>query len=855
MQKEVISLALTSKKAEELLARYGPNVLPEKKPPSIIARFFAQFENALMLLLVGAGIISIFVGETLDAVFIFLIVILNAGFGLYQEFKAERALASLKQLTVTTVRVLRDGIEIEIDSHKLVPGDIMHLEEGDKIPADAEVLTSLHLETNEAALTGESFSVSKDPTDSEKSAVFMGTTVVKGRGYARVIATGESSRFGKIAKTLGEIEEGKTPLQKKLESFTKQVGIVGILAAVTVFVLSLVKEKTVLESFLFAVSLAVAAVPEGLPAVMTITLALGVERMAKKNAIVRKLNAIETLGSVTVVATDKTGTLTTNKMHVKKIWLSDRVYDVSKPPATTKREMKLLLTNGILCSTATLALTNDGDEAEVIGDPTEGAMLILASHLGLSPIALREEWKVRDELSFNAVTKRMSVVVSKDREKYVFTKGAPESILSICNRILWNGKVEDLSDELRMEIEEDFQTFAKKGQRMIAFSYQREARKPIEENQVFIGFVGIADPLRPEASLAVGKAQEAGIRIVMITGDNELTAEAIGIEAGIIGRGDEVITGGQLESLTDAQIVDFFPKVKVFARTTPDQKYRLVKLYQQQGETVAVTGDGVNDALALKQSDVGVAMGKTGTDVAKETADMIITDDNFASLINAIEEGRHIFSQIKNTIKYLLSCNLGEILYILPAVFLGLPVLNALQILYMNIATDGLPAISLAFTTKDSHTMRRPPRRSLSILELHDFRYLLIIGMATAITGYLAELAINGTESMVSRTTVVFTSIMLVQHFVLVDVWLSHRSVLKNIFSLRHPVFLIAFFLPILVHPFIVYHPFFQSVFQTSALSLGEIGYAVGVALVILFAMEGAKVILHFRRVSTLRSR
>lgn len=836
MEKEVISLSITSTQAEELLARYGPNVLPEKKPPSIIARFIAQFENALMLLLVGAGVISLFVGERLDAIFIFLIVLLNAGFGLYQEFKAERALATLKELTVTTVRVLRDGIETEIDSRTLVPGDIIHLEEGDKIPADCELLASLHFETNDAVLTGESFPVEKNK---ENKDLFMGTTVVKGRGYARVLTTGQSTKFGKIAKSLGEIEEVKTPLQKKLESFTKQVGIVGIGAAITVFLLSLVKEKTVLESFLFAVSLAVAAVPEGLPAVMTITLALGVERMAKKNAIVRKLNAIETLGSVTVVATDKTGTLTTNRMRVKKIWSSGKVYDVTK--SSSKKELQMMLTNGILCSTATLS------DQESIGDPTEGAILILASQFGFSPAIIRQEWKVRDELSFNAVTKRMSVVVSKANEKYVFTKGAPESILSICNKILWNGNVKKLSVELRMKIQEDFQAFAKKGQRMIAFSFKENSNKPLEENHVFIGFVGIADPVRPEVFEAVRKAGESGIRVVMITGDNELTAEAIGIETGIIDHGDRIVTGNQLEGLTDAHIVELLPKVKIFARTTPDQKYRLVKLYQEQGETVAVTGDGVNDTLALKQSDVGVAMGKTGTDVAKETADMVLTDDNFASLINAIEEGRHIFVQIKNTIKYLLSCNLGEILYIVPAVLLGLPVLTALQILYMNIATDGLPAISLAFTAKDAYTMRRPPRRTLSILEVRDFRYLLLIGIATALSGYLAQLS--------HSTTVVFTTIMLVQHFVLVDVWLSHRSVLKNIFSLRHPVFLIAFFLPILVHPFIVYHPFFQSVFQTSALTLAEVGYAVGVAFVILLAMEGAKLIVHFRRVSTLGNR
>jgi len=700
----------------------------------------------------------------------------------------------------------------------------------------------LHFETNEAALTGESFPVEKNK---ENNDLFMGTTVVKGRGYAQIAATGASTRFGKIAKTLGEIKEAKTPLQKKLESFTRQVGVVGIIAAITVFFLSFIKDKTLLESFLFAVSLAVAAVPEGLPAVMTITLALGVERMAKKNAIVRKLNAIETLGSITVAATDKTGTLTTNKMRVKKIWSSGDVFDVPKSP---QKEFELMLTNGILCSTATLS------DMEPIGDPTEGAILLLASHLGVSPSVVRQEWKTVDEISFNAMTKRMSVVVAKNKDVYVFTKGAPESILSISDKILWHGKVVKLTSDKRAAIEKDFQSFAKRGQRMIAFSYKQEQKKPFEQHQIFLGFVGIADPLRPEVADAVRKAKEAGIRVVMITGDNELTAEAIGIEAGIVGAGDKIVTGAQLEKLTDEQILRLLSGIKIFARTTPDQKYRLVKLYQSMGETVAVTGDGVNDALALKQADVGVAMGKTGTDVAKETADMVITDDNFASLVNAIEEGRHIFSQIKNTIKYLLSCNLGEILYIVPAVLFGLPVLTALQILYMNIVTDGLPAISLAFTGKDSHMMRRPPRRSLAILDRGDLRYLLFIGVMTAFAGYGAEFSLNGMKDMVTRTTIVFTTIMLVQHFVLTDIWLSHRSVVKNIFSLRHPVFLVAFFLPVLIHPFILYHPFFQNVFQTAPLSSSDLMYAIGVAFLLLGGMEAVKLMRYFRRVSTLRS-
>ncbi len=852
MQQEIALLGLTSQKASELLIRHGKNELPEKKPPSLISRFFSQFENALMLLLVGAGIVSFAVREILDAVFILLIVLVNAAFGLYQEFKAEKALLSLKKLTVTPVRVIRDGVEREVDSRDLVPGDIMYVEEGNRVAGDAELLSGLHLATNEASLTGEPFPVEKIPHDPSKNALFMGTVVVRGRGYARVSATGASTRFGRIAETLGEIEKGKTPLQQKLESFTKQIGIVGIVAAVMVFILSLVREKTVVESFLFAVSLAVAAVPEGLPAVMTITLALGVERMAKKNAIVRKLSAIETLGSVTVVATDKTGTLTTSKMRVKNVWLSGMVADALDPKPLRSHDGTLLLTNSLLCSTASLALTpKDGSAPEVIGDPTEGALLILALKSGFAPEVVRGEWSVVDELSFNSMTKRMSVVVSKGGKTYVFTKGAPESVLSICQSIVWKGKVKRLNDGLRAAIEEDFQLFAKKGERMIAFSYKENAPKAIEQDQTFIGFVGVADPIRPEVAVAVEKAKGAGIRTIMITGDNELTAEAIGIEAGIIGKGDDVITGAQLAKLSESEITALLPKVKIFARTTPEQKHFLVKLLEQQGETVAVTGDGVNDALALKQADVGVAMGRMGTDVAKETADMVVTDDNYATLVGAIEEGRHIFLQIKNTITYLLSCNLGEILYILPAVLFGLPGLTALQILYMNIVTDGLPALSLAFTAKDSRSMRQPPRKTITILGRKDTWFIILVGLATAATGYLAQIPLGRGWDLRVRTTIVFTAIMLVQHFVLTDVWLGHKSVLRNIFVLRHPVFLAAFFLPVIIHPVILYNPLFQAIFQTAPLSLLELAYAIGASLVLFFGLEAVKLFFHLRRAAT----
>ena len=421
---------LSSHKVQTLLKQYGNNEISEVKQFTLIKSIIGQFDNVLILLLIAAGGVSFFVGERLDSLFIFLIVILNAFFGLYQEFKAEKALSYLKKLTITTIRVIRDGKEQQIDSRNLVPGDLIYIEEGTKIPADCQIVESRNLEINEASLTGESLPVVKNSRDPNNSQLFMGTVVAKGRGYAQVLKTGNQTKFGTIAKTLSTIKETKTPLQKKLDGFTKQIGIIGIVASSVVFILSFIQEKSLIESFIFAVSLAVAAVPEGLPAVMTITLAIGVERMAKKKAIVRKLNAIEALGSITVIATDKTGTLTANQMRVKKIFVENNVYDITNSPLLSNHPFSKIILNGILCSTATLVTKVDhGKDFDIIGDATEGALLLMAHKVGMISEIVRKKWKVTDERPFDPVTKRMTVVVEHEKEKFIFTKGAPESIL------------------------------------------------------------------------------------------------------------------------------------------------------------------------------------------------------------------------------------------------------------------------------------------------------------------------------------------------------------------------------------------------------------------------------------------
>ncbi|MBI5122906.1 cation-translocating P-type ATPase [Candidatus Roizmanbacteria bacterium] len=835
---------LSSHKVQTLLKQYGYNEISEVKQFTLIKSFLAQFDNVLILLLVAAGGISFFVGERLDSLFIFLIVILNTFFGLYQEFKAEKALSYLKKLTVTIIRVIRDQKEQQIDSRFLVPGDLIYIEEGTKIPADCQIVSSRNLEINEASLTGESLPVVKNIHDPNSNQLFMGTVVAKGRGYAQVLKTGNQTKFGTIAKTLSTIKETKTPLQKKLDVFTKQIGVIGITASLIVFIFSFIQDKSLVESFIFAVSLAVAAVPEGLPAVMTITLAIGVEQMAKKKTIVRKLNAIEALGSITVIATDKTGTLTANQMRVKKIFIENNVYEITHPPLLTNHSFSKIVLNGILCSTAALVTKIDhGKDFDIIGDATEGALLLMAHKVGMIPEETREKWKIIDELSFNPVTKRMTVVASDEKEKFVFTKGAPESILSISSHILIGNKPTPLSSQHISRIEREFERFARQGLRMIAFSYKKnDSNDLFEKNQIFLGFVGIADPVREEVKEAVKKTQEAGIKVIMITGDNPLTAEAIGIETGIIKEGEDIMTGTQLDDYSDEELIPILSKVKIFARTSPVHKYRLIKLLQKQGEIVAVTGDGVNDALALKQANVGVAMGITGTDVAKETAHMIITDDNFATLVGAVEQGRNIFNHIKNAIKYLLACNIGEVVYILAAVIFQLPILTALQLLYINLVTDGLPAIALAFSPNDSNIMREKPRRMMTILGKHDFKYIFLVGIITAVLAFLSFIPsfIFSRENL--ATTLVFTSIIFIQPFILVNIWLSHRSIFTHFSLLKNPVFLLGFLFPFILHPFIIYNLFFQKAFSVTPLSFWYIISSIFISLLIFIPLEFFKI-------------
>ncbi|MEK7522285.1 MAG: cation-translocating P-type ATPase [Patescibacteria group bacterium] len=815
---------LTSAQVSQFLNKYGLNVITEQKKKSFFIKFFEQFNNFLTILLIAAAVLSFLLGETLDGGLIIGIVVLNGLFGLYQEAKAEESLAVLKKMTVTKVRVIRDEKEIEIDSKFLVPGDLVYLEEGVKVPADGYVTKSINLEVNESALTGESFPVMKI----EKEEVFSGTIIAKGRGYIIVTKIGDLTKFGQIARNLSTIEDGMTPLQKKLADLTKFIGIGGIILSIIVFLVSLFEGTGYFPAFLLSVSLAVAVVPEGLPAVMTITLAIGMKKMAGKKAIIRKLSAIEALGSITLIATDKTGTLTTNKMQVKEIF------------AENSKARELLILNGILCSTASLVYIHDHGSWDVLGDPTEGALLYMAQNQGLNIEEVRKKWKLVDEKPFDSVTKMMSVVVKgrsfpKVRPYITFSKGAPESILNICDKIMIGSKEIKMNEEEKKKIMRQVNKWASQGLRVLALS----------KSKTFLGMVAIHDAPRPEVREAILKAKSAGIKVIMITGDNEKTAEAIGVSSGLIKDGDEILTGAQLEEYDDDELLKILPRVKIFARTNPFQKHRIVLLYQKLGEIVAVTGDGVNDAIALKQADVGVAMGLVGTDVARETADMVITDDNFATIVTAVEEGRNIINSIKNAIKYLLACNVSEAIALLIGLVLGLPTLfYPIQLLYINLVTDGLPALMLSFSPRDSGLMTITPEKEMVLLKSKDRSYIGAVGFVGAIL-VIASYFIFADQKL--GGTAAFSILTIIQSFVFIDLWLSHRHIHESVKHLFSPLFLLAFIIPLVFQYIILSHPFSAAIFKISPVSTTIYFEFVALSMFVLTGIFFVKKIIRIR--------
>jgi len=780
---------LTENQAKKALTKYGLNLIKEKPKTSPFIVFLSQFNNFLSLLLLAAAGISLFIGEYVDGSLIFIIVFLNALFGVYQEEKAEASVKALRKMTVTKVRVIRGGQEKEIDSRYLVPGDLIFIEEGSRIPVDGQILTTKNLEVDESALTGESLLVRKK----NGNKIFMGTIVTRGHAYIKAEKTGMKTKFGQIALELDKVERKKSPLEKKLTKASKIIGLIGIIIAIAVFLLSIFDGNSLFSSFLLATALAVAVVPEGLPAVMTTTLSIGVREMAKRKAILRKLSSIEALGSITLIATDKTGTLTTNQMTLNRLYINQKelvAKDLKElPPPSFDDPLALTLLIGILCSTASLVKIDHAKKWDILGDPTEGALLIFAKERGIDPEEVKKKWPLVEEGSFDSQTKRMSVAIRRGNHLVHLIKGAPESVLATTDKVFWQGKESVLTNKIKEKFQRIFDRWTNKGYRPLAFAY----------NNVFLGIIALNDPPRPEVKVAVEKARQAGIKTVMITGDNANTALWIAQTTGIIAPHSqgEILTGIQVDQYTDKELLKKLPQVKIFARTNPFHKHRIVKLYQQLGHTVAVTGDGVNDAIALKQADIGVAMGLVGTDVARETADMVIADDNFATIINAVEEGRNITKNIKNSIVYLLACNVSEALSLTIGLLLGFPnIFIAIQFLYINLVTDGLPALAMAFSPKDRKIMARPPQKDSSLLGHKELKYIFLVGLtATALVIGSFFLFLNRSALPIAKTTA-FTILTLIQSFIFIDVWLNHRSLTKSLSLMKRPIFIGAAFFP-----------------------------------------------------------
>lgn len=788
---------LTDEEAKKRLEQYGINEIEKRKKTTPFQIFIRQFTSFIVVILLAAIVISLVIGERLDAIVISIIVVLNGIFGFIQEYKAEQAIEALRKLTALKAKVIRDGKETEIDSKELVPGDVVLLETGAKVPADARLLTIAAFQVDEASLTGESVPSSKVidpfkpgiPVTDQENMVFMGTIVTKGHAKAVITGTGMSTQIGKIAEMVQEVKEKLTPLQEKLKQFGKWLGIVTIGVCAVVFGVGVLREYLaagiveshfVSEMFLASVALAVAAIPEGLPAIVTISLALGVRKMVKRNALIRQLPAVETLGSTNVICSDKTGTLTKNEMTVREIYANGRIIKVTgegyapegKFMADDKeldaKDIGLLLRIGTLCNDSRLSHEERWD---ILGDPTEGALLVSAGKAGLDRAELEKHYPRIDEIPFDSERKCMSTIHKVDGQNVAYIKGAPDTILKDCNSAFINGKIRKLTEQDKNDILKINQDMASKALRVLGFAFRPLTGKydltpeKLEKDMVFVGLQAMIDPPRDEVKVAIEKCRTAGIRAVMITGDYKLTAMAIAKELGLFKEGDKAVSGDELDKMSDEELGEAVEHIVIYARVSPEHKARILSALKEKGHVVAMTGDGVNDAPAIKKADIGIAMGITGTDVAKEASDMVLTDDNFASIVNAVEEGRGIYSSIKQFVQYTLSSNLGEILVIFLAILIGWPLpLIAIQILWVNLLTDGLPGIALGLDPFSKDLMRRQPRkRDEKIISKDVIQNILIVGIVMAI-GTLFMFYSYGTETLKAKS-IAFTTLIMFQLF------------------------------------------------------------------------------------------
>ncbi|QHT61841.1 calcium-translocating P-type ATPase, SERCA-type [Paenibacillus lycopersici] len=852
--------------AAERLAQIGRNELSEGKKTSPLMLFLGQFKDFMVLVLMGATLISGLLGEYLDAITIVAIIVINAVLGFVQEFRAEKSLRALKALSAPMAKALRGGDIVVIPASELVPGDVVELESGDRIPADLRFIETNSCYAEESALTGESVPVSKHcdpikaadiPLGDMRNIGFMGTMITRGTAKGIVVRTGMNTEMGKIANLIQQTETMETPLQHRLEQLGKILIIVALALTVMVVVAGILHGQPAYEMFLAGVSLAVAAIPEGLPAIVTIALALGVQRMIKRRAIVRKLPSVETLGCASVICSDKTGTLTQNKMTVTQLWIGGRGMDITgegyEPaggcfeggkPVDIKHDQSLrrLLQVAALCNNATVTKLDQDpdaikrkksktavvqDEWVLKGDPTEGALTVLAAKLGASAKSMEGLYKRVKEYPFDSERKRMSVLVTHQGGRLICTKGAPDMLMNQCTYMLWDGKVVPFTATLKQKVNDAAEKMAAGALRVLGFAYRElrpqdasEVESDVENQLIFVGLSGMIDPPRREVKDAIANCRRAGIKTVMITGDHQLTAEAIAGQLGIMPRGGIAVSGQQLNEMTEETLDRLADNIFVYARVSPEHKLRIVKALQRKGHVVAMTGDGVNDAPAIKAADIGIAMGITGTDVSKEASSLVLSDDNFSSIVAAIEEGRGIYENIRKFIRYLLASNVGEILTMFLAMMAGLPLpLVPIQILWVNLVTDGLPAMALGVDQAEKDLMQQKPRSAKENIFARRLGWKIIsrgilIGVFTLLAFWVTlRIRPGDPQNLVHAQTVAFATLVMAQLIHVFDCRSSrsifHRNILQNkylLFAVLSSVVLMAA---------VLYVPMLQPIFKT----------------------------------------
>lgn len=849
---------LSEKFAQSRAEKYGKNVLTEKKGPGILKRFLMQLADPMIIVLLAAaavsGITAALSGESFADVFIILfVVVLNSVLGVVQESKAEEAIAALKTMTAAHSKVMRDGKLKSIKSEDLVPGDVILLEAGDSVPADARILECASMKVEESALTGESVPVEKTadiigtdgkkvPLGDRKNMVYMGSTVVYGRGRAVVCDTGMKTEMGKIADALSQAQDSATPLQKKLAGLSKiltylVLGICVVIFGVGLWKTGSVTTENVLSSFMLAVSLAVAAIPEGLAAVVTIVLSIGVTKMSKRNAVIRKLTAVETLGCAQVICSDKTGTLTQNKMTVVETFGADG---------------QKLACAMALCSDAEY----DSEAGDSVGEPTECALTNYAAKIGLYKNELKEKLPRAGEAPFDSMRKMMSTVHENGGRYIQYTKGAPDEILKRCTHILTESGVQPLTDEKRTGIMAENKNMADRALRVLAAGYREydalpESMAPeaLESGLVFLGLYGMIDPIRPEVRAAVDKCRDAGIRAVMITGDHIDTAVAIARDLGILTDSTQAVMGGQLDGMSDRELDENIEKYCVYARVQPEHKVRIVSAWKRRGKVTAMTGDGVNDAPSIKTADIGVGMGITGTDVTKNVADMILADDNFATIVSAVGEGRRIYDNIRKAIQFLLSSNLSEVIGIFTATMLGVVLLEPVHILWINLITDSLPALALGMEEGEKDAMKRPPRDSKEGIFAggvgFDVAYqgllVAVLTLAAYFIGHFMESGVWEIARSHDGITMAFLTLSMAEIFQSFNM----RSRRQSIFTIKKQNIWLwgAAALALLLTSAVIYIPFLANMFSFTTISAAEYFTALGLAFLIIPLVEIVKFI------------